>query len=820
MKYDKYYRELDEIQPYDLTISDIDHIPTTNENQSYYILSITESSPVEFTYKNFSICCNDGCHKQVGVQFTLNWYEDIIDITRLNAQAINEFDMNSDAYFDFEIKNNTGSDSSFNLKIFVKMVYLNKDYYYSSGPMYIVSENTGVEMNPEYDDNKSEYSYTMGIDLKSGQKFVFRVIVPKNYLIAGDDHYLVISNEYVQRQTGFSVINSGASVLPNLGFEKNSQRLSFTESSSLTPLVKVEAKLCNYGNIGSGIFNLNYVLREKNTDGTYMYHYDKTDAYPSFRGAASDASSIYCHYVEFGGIPYSPNKELEVVFRANVNGPNGHPLSPELESDTGDNEISVMVGYKKILEEAVIVGGGPEVDSGQVVANSILTYLDMTRSYNILETRINMDTMSRILNRYSFYYYNFGSTKDLIRMGKIDMSKTTEEIQDQVNTWICHWIDYDVHGASDDRKNVPAAVALGDYDSWKMIYGFITNWDPFLNSWKIPDGVQLEGFYLRNPKDSDPYNHTYHQSDYWNYRVFSPLNQMETDEENIFPIVVEPPEQELEGVLTSTPPVKDQNVVKTINQIKWGYSYITPWETINEYNQQLHDSIIANTDFEKALNNEHFSKAIKDTMVARMYKIETGNNYALVPFDRNIEGKLSTSMIVVSGLDGTFKQSSVSSSDNYFQVKSRWDAMNEVQEETGRDVINNWLTLDNVDALRPVYKSVTLGTTENGYMNTIVHLSKKNGLIDINISPEITCAGFYENDGNIVYRFKIKDTEGYIYSVEAESYEILAIQDDIYELVVPQSTSAGIIEITARDNDSKDTIYAGGYSFYHLTLNQ
>jgi hypothetical protein len=147
-------------------------------------------------------------------------------------------------------------------------------------------------------------------------------------------------------------------------------------------------------------------------------------------------------------------------------------------------------------------------------------------------------------------------------------------------------------------------------------------------------------------------------------------------------------------------------------------------------------------------------------------------------------------------------------------------AMNEIQVQTKREVINNWLSLNATDSLMPVYKSVTFGQTEEGYFNTIVHISNDNEVKDINVSPEIIAHGSYKKGADTIYCFEISDSDGQVNSVQAGSYEINAVQDSLYEVIVPDSTTDDAIEIEVTDNENKGSLYAGGYSFYYLVLNQ
>lgn len=837
-----YYAKMDESKKIDrykyINPSSVGYDP--EKNQSFYILDMNFLEAGVYTFSNFSTgnnysydyenrvyVFNNIFDTEFSATYTARPVSTNLDLVATGSTQQVVFDINDDVNKRYYIINQNYYIGAYpEIQISID----NKTY---SGELQFSSISNGqiVDtkiLSPYNEDAAYKRCYYRTIlTMDPHQQKEFQVTIPANNLIKGDHSIkvnVISTNEKNEVITDITINDASNKGFPDFYIKPDSSRFMFSEDGqTVTAIVDI----CNYGNAGTGAFEVAHGYVEKRADGTYAEQLEEFGyrlITKSLKGVPAGQYNYQCTSVEYGGIPYDINKEWAVLF-----GLNKGDIKRIDEINDDNNELTVMVGYKKILEDAKIIEGGEGVNTGKVVANSILHYLN-NESTEIEDTTIDMNIMSQILNNNTSWYYNFGSTKDLISMGKIDMDAeegeeepdTTRRIREKVNTWICHWIDYDVkYAPSDKPKNVPVAVAIGDYDDWRMVYGFRTSWDPFITAWKIPDGIQLDGFYLRSPKKSDQEYYEYYQSYTWNDDVFKALKTETGEGDNIFAIVVEPPEQEIEGTLIPAPPVKDKNVANIFETNKWGYSYYKPWELLNEYNKEIYDTLVSNSDFIKALEDENFNKSIQDTMVSRMFKVESNDNYALIPFDKKVDDKLVSPMIIVSGLDGSFKRASARPSSTIpFQVKSRWDAMNEIQVQTKREVINNWLSLNATDSLMPVYKSVTFGQTEEGYFNTIVHISNDNEVKDINVSPEIIAHGSYKKGTDTIYCFEISDSDGQVNSVQAGAYEINAVQDSLYELIVPDSTTDDAIEIEVTDNENKGSLYAGGYSFYYLVLNQ
>jgi len=225
--------------------------------------------------------------------------------------------------------------------------------------------------------------------------------------------------------------------------------------------------------------------------------------------------------------------------------------------------------------------------------------------------------------------------------------------------------------------------------------------------------------------------------------------------------------------------------------------------------------------------------------------------------------------------------STAASSEQY--TRSRWDAFFAVwqQLDSNRLIINNWPVNETNDPLLSAYNTVTYGqivdkTMGNSYYNTVViKLLHDNSLLTQNTSPVIEPIGsypkgntsyeltskiceeydkYYQKDpvmyNSVIecknkyqklfedsvyatgYTFFITDPDGIVKDVFGQDesnqlYDIVKIEDNVYELSVPVDDKVSSLTITAIDNDATCIVYNdeskkceeysrydGGYSFY------
>jgi len=565
------------------------------------------------------------------------------------------------------------------------------------------------------------------------------------------------------------------------------------------------------------------------------------------------------------------------------------------------NDIKLMMSTNQLIK-----ANEPEslTLSGITVTDSILQYIsdnDVTQYTTQIKKRqdnlyqaynddnsnpeMSMQLMKKILNNEkSNNYYNFGTTEDALSHG---VSYTD---QNEVNKLMCHWMDYEVYGASKCKENVPVAVATESYNQWMLAVGFATDRDPYKYPWDIPKDLGFNGIFViipfsrGNPYEDPEFVH-YIQSTQWNKNYFKPVYDKIIGKK-IYAAVLEPPETDTDYEMAPKISEQDTMANEYLNQKIYAYSYTQPWDSIDAYNERLHQLLLKNPDYQKSLKRAEFKEAMNHTKVTRMLKVERDDqSYAIIPYDREKNNKLVTPMIIVMSLDGKFESVTVNNdSEKYFKLTDRWDAFVAVWfqlDHSKRYIINNWAANEKNFPLSPVYNTVTYGQIKNEeknmtYYNTeVVTLKHDHTLITKNISPAIepigsypkgntsyettwkTCEEYlthYQGDPimyNLIldyskkyqklfedsiyatgYKFKVSDPDGTVKDVYSQNsskqlYDIVKIEDDIYELSVPKDGTASSVTITAVDNDAvcvafddetqkckEYSRYGGGYSFY------
>jgi len=440
------------------------------------------------------------------------------------------------------------------------------------------------------------------------------------------------------------------------------------------------------------------------------------------------------------------------------------------------NDIKLMMSTNQLIN-----ADEPEslTLSGITVTDSILQYISdndetqlpaqiknrqdsLYQTYN--EENSNPETTMQLIkkilnNEKSNNYYNFGTTEDALSHG---VSYTD---QNEVNKLMCHWMDYEVFGASKGKENVPVAVATESYNQWMIAVGFATDRDPFKSSWDIPKDLAFKGIFViipffRGNISEDPEFIHYIQSTEWNEQYFEPVYDNSIGKE-IYAAVLEPPETDTNYKMAPIDSEQDTMTNEYLNQKIYAYSYTRPWDSLDAYNEKLHQLLLKNPDYQESLKRAEFKKAMNHTKVKRIIKVERrGISYAIIPYDREKDSKLVTPMTIVMALDGKFESVSVNNdTEKYFKLTDRWDAFIAVWKQldhSKRYIINNWAANEKNFPLSPVYNTVTYGQIKNEekniiYYNTeVVTLKHDNTLAIKNVSPEIKAIGSYPK-GNTSY---------------------------------------------------------------------
>ena len=297
-----------------------------------------------------------------------------------------------------------------------------------------------------------------------------------------------------------------------------------------------------------------------------------------------------------------------------------------------------------------------------------------------------------------------------------------------------------------------------------------------------------------------------------------------------------------------------------LNKKIYAYSYSQAWNFENIYNEKLHNLLLENHDYLELLEKNESKEAIVDTKVTRIFKVERENcPYFIIPYDRNQDNQMVTSIVFVISMDNKFESVAVANKkQKYFDIRNRWNAFFTVWqkiENTDRIVINNWAANDNNDLLSPVYNTVTYGQVTDkimgtSYYNTIIMtLLHDDTLLTKNTSPVIEPIGSYSK-GNTSYEltwkmceeyakyyqgdpimydkindcrnkyqklfedsiyatgytFRITDPDGVVSDVFSQNdsnklYDTVKIEVDVYELTVPKDDTVSSLIITAVDND-------------------
>jgi hypothetical protein len=514
--------------------------------------------------------------------------------------------------------------------------------------------------------------------------------------------------------------------------------------------------------------------------------------------------------------------------------------------------------------------------SGITVTDSILSYIngdddildkdqikkrqdDLYQKYNQDNSNpdMSMELINTILNTEKKHNcYNFGTTEYANNKNKIDYTK-----KDDVNKFMCHWLDYEVKNIPEGGKeNIPVAVATENYHKWMLAIGFSTDRDPHQKPWEIPGGLSFNGifviipFYRENSTEDPEFIH-YIQSTEWN-NFFQPIENTG----GIYAAVLEPPETNTDYNMNTMDSEQDIITNKYLNQKIYAYSYAQPWDFVNIYNKELHNALLKNPDYQESLKRPEFKESIIDTKVTRMFKVERDScPYSIIPYDRKQDNQMVTSMVFVMSLDGKFESVSVTNKPKrYFDIRCRWDAFFTVWwklDNTNRFIINNWAANEKNYPLSPVYNTVTYGQIINKekdftYYNTVVMtLLHDNTLVTKNTSPIIEPIGSYPKGNpsyeltwkrceefavsyqgdpimyNLIinyrdryqklfedsiyatgYKFRVTDPDGVVREVYSQNdskqlYDTVKLEDDVYELSVPKDDTVSSLTITAVDND-------------------
>jgi len=499
---------------------------------------------------------------------------------------------------------------------------------------------------------------------------------------------------------------------------------------------------------------------------------------------------------------------------------------------------------------------------------------------NTPKNGISMTEVKNILNNYTPSFYHFGSTLDLQRMNKLNSTDSgepleNEALQNRINKWICHWLDYKVSTPSNYPQNVPVAVATSsnpaneneksDYNHWMLVTGVHTDYDPFESPWNLPGHVNLYGFYLMSPfestftkerylpvhegyeadfdygyipKSSNGINSVYYiPATIWNNNYFKPLGDsivynINEAEQGLYAAVMEPPTEKIEKHIIPQKPLKDNKCEGILNKRIKSYSYTNLWDS-NESNDIYFSNILENIhnnkDFKRALSTNSFYNAASNIKIKRIFKVERKKyGYTLIPFDKEFNDKIVSSLILSISLKGEIECIRANDKSNErYSVRSRFDAYFSMLQKTNRRILNNWLSFNEDHSLNPGYKSVSFGRTTSDYYNTIVHyLSSSNEVTTINNSPVIEYLTKISKGSHIFYTFKISDTDGSIKSIAVtpvdknkfdHSFKVKALPNDIYEISFSQHEDIDIIKIVATDNECiSNNINSGGLSIFFL----
>jgi hypothetical protein len=469
------------------------------------------------------------------------------------------------------------------------------------------------------------------------------------------------------------------------------------------------------------------------------------------------------------------------------------------------------------------------------------------------DDNVTLTDMQEILTAYTDSdVYDFGTTID-------ENSQWTEddaEDQDKVNEFIMHWLDYQVPDMSDERfERVPVAVvtssnptdanATADFSHWMCITGYNASADPNVTAWTFPT-VTLNGFYIKDPASGLSLASHYMTAATWNADYFKPIaSGLEGADK--YGAVVEPPDPRDEAAweYDESPAVPEPEVKAMLENSNVTYRYSNYGTSASDDQAELKERLLASTEFSKMLESDMYNEAFNKNDIGRVTRVERdGNDYAVVFFEKEKNGKVvTTAAAIVSLEDGTFEMGAAASdAKTYFDELTRSEAYANVFLETnGKLPISIWPSLAQTHPLNYGQKAVTLESS-GMVRETCIYQAEKNGEVELEgKSPEINLLAADLEYAWHNWRYSVAKKSWYRTSESKEPgfyshYEVEVTGDEgVVDVVLPDSAESvtkdsvengyivefdsketGWKKITATDDNYKGSIYSGGISMMYF----
>jgi hypothetical protein len=523
--------------------------------------------------------------------------------------------------------------------------------------------------------------------------------------------------------------------------------------------------------------------------------------------------------------------------------------------------------------------------SGAAVADMILWYLDTNgtgTNYDLNDTasqpasedrqdtlissnlvdniddNVTLSDMQAILTAYTDSdVYDFGTTID----ENSQWTATDAEDQDKVNEFIMHWFNYKVPGA--DFEQVPVAVvtssnpaaasAKADFSHWMCITGYSADADPNVTAWTFPT-VTLNGFYVKDPANSgglatdtgEGLGNFYMTATTWNDEYFKPL-ATGLEGAGMYGAVVEPPDPSDEAAweYDESPAVPEPEVKTTLENSNVTYKYTSYGSSASDDQAELKERLLASTEFSKMLESDMYNEAFNKNDIGRVTRVERdGNDYAVVFFEKEKNGKVvTTAAAIVSLEDGTFEMGAAASdAKTYFDELTRSEAYANVFLETnGKQPISIWPSLSQTNPLNYGQKVVT-SESSGMVRETCIYQAEKNGEVELEgKSPEINLLAADLEYAWHNWRYSVAKKSWYRTSESKEPgfyshYEVEVTGDEgVDDVVLPDSAESvtkdsvdngyivefdsketGWKKVTATDHNYQGSIYGGGISMMYF----
>jgi len=501
--------------------------------------------------------------------------------------------------------------------------------------------------------------------------------------------------------------------------------------------------------------------------------------------------------------------------------------------------------------------------SGVAVADMILDYLDAANSdtqadlmsYADLngDQKIQSSENERLLNWKSPSVYHFGSSASIGRYaqwGIIDQFDPAS--QSDVIKQACHWLAYEVPGAPQDKEYVPVVVATSanpataadsDYQHWMSLVGIKTNQDPFPSLsdfasfrevYQVPDSIQLYGVYLNDPGQSGLGFHTYVAASVFTDQYFRPIASG-LEAEGTYVAIMEPPDPEAVAI-TIQPAEHNTDLEVILETPQTAVSFFIPgWVNpqVKDYLLGILEQLKDSFDFADLLEDTYFKAALAGVEVNRCFKVAhtAGDNYTIIPFEREIDGELATTVaVMVNNATGQFQLAfGDPQAASTFEPLAWPEAYTALRQEVGwvdQYPLNRFLSYRQGSPLYPGWNVVTLGYSRqqsvlmaNSFEYTI---TPDQAVEQISVSPqvEVLSRGFFSSQGSWVKIIvcEVEHTENYTVAIDQKSNGAQAYlynNADRWLIVLrgPENASA---RIKVAAGSSSGNIRQGGVTYVYV----